>query len=157
MTMAFNIAGKKSIRLNHLLPGQFFTLVDFRSKKPIFNRAQVDGWSLDNGKTFVDAPKVLKAASQDIILDITVWEEDEDGINHATPVTLVKDPAGFGAMFMAVTKGEGVDAKTTLRRVTAYATEETIKASKDARHPKAEPAAEQVEAPASQTLVIDPA
>lgn len=156
--MAFDIAGKKSIRINHLLPDQFFTLVDFRSKKPIFVLAQVDGWSLDNGKTFVDAPKVLKAASQDIILDITVWEEDEDGIKHATPVTLVKDPDGFGAMFLAVTKGEGDDAKTTLRRVTAYATEETIAASKDARHPKAEPVAEeQTESPASQTLVVDPA
>lgn len=156
--MAFNIAGKKSIRLNHILPGQFFTLVDFRSKKPVFDLAQVEGWSLDGGKTFVDAPKVLKAADPNIALHITAWTEAEDGVKRATPVTLVKDPDGFGAMFMAVTKGEGDDVKTTLRRVTAYATEETIAASKDARHPKAEPAAEeQSESPASQTLVVDPA
>lgn len=146
--MAFNIANRSSLRLNHILVGQLVTLVDFQSKKVLHENAAFRGWSLDGND--VEAPKVIKSAPQNIemVFDAIVDLDKPLTGDNLQNVILVKDPAGFGAMFLKTVKGEGDDQKVTLRRVTAYATEETIQRSKAVRNP---PKAEKVEAAPEET------
>lgn len=141
--MAFKIENRASIRLNHIPAGQQVDLCDFQSKKVIHTNAWFSHWEIDGQE--VAAPKVIKSAPQNIVQVFTV-EATETTPAH--DIKLVKDPAGFGAMFIKNTVGEGDEAKTTLRRVTAYASEEVINKSKLERHPpKAEP---KEEAPAEE-------
>lgn len=141
--MAFDIANRSSLRLNHIIVGQAVDLCDFSSKKVIHEGAVFAGWTA--GGAELEAPKVLKNAPADAQMTFTA----ADG----AVITLVKDPNGFGAMFLRATKevkvktGEGETATTethtkeVLRRVTAYASAETISESRAARAPaKAEKA-----------------
>lgn len=132
--MAFNITDRRaSLRLNHILVGQVVDLFDFKSKRAIAT-AQFLGWK-DGAGNAVDAPKVIKSMDQNWTMQFGVIDEDQDDIQ---PMTLVKDPAGFGAMFLATKKEHGDEITTTLRRVTAYAAPETIEASRAVRHAKPE-------------------
>lgn len=131
--MAFNVANRASLRLNHILVGQVVDLFDFQRKSAIAT-AKFLGWKDGDGNA-VDAPKVIKSMDQNWTMQFGAIVEGQDDLQ---PMTLVKDPDGFGAMFLATTKGEGEEAKTTLRRVTAYATPEAIEASRAVRHAKPE-------------------
>lgn len=134
--MAFNIANRSSIRLNHILAGQVVDLCDFQSKKVVHNGAVFQNWTLNGNE--IAAPKVIKSADQNVQMHFQIPATED---TEAKELVLVKDPAGFGAMFLKTTTGEGEEAKTTLRRMTAYASEEVINKSKLERHPpKAEKA-----------------
>lgn len=155
--MAFDIANRSSLRLNHIIVGQSVTLADFASKKPIFDTAVFNGWTV--GNEAIEAPKVIKSAPQGVEMHFTATVPAEEGGKPSElHLTLVKDPAGFGAMFLrtikVVKEAEGdqpAEYKETLRRVTAYATSEVIEHSRTVRKPvKVEaPEAPTSEAPAA--------
>lgn len=128
--MAFALAALSSLRLNHILVGQTVDLCDFQSKSRLFT-ATFNGWHDGNGAP-IDAPKVIKSADAKTTMSFTKVVEGDEAPEQ---ITLVKDPDGFGAMFLSVTKGEGEAAKTTLRRIIAYASTATIEASRAARKP----------------------
>lgn len=153
--MAFNIENRSSIRLNHILPGQAVDLCDFQSKKVVHQGAVFQNWTL-NGNV-IAAPKVIKSADQGVQMHFQIPATED---TEAKELVLVKDPDGFGAMFLQITTGEGEEAKTTLRRMTAYASEEVINHSKTTRHPpkteKVEAAPEQVEeVPSEETEQVE--
>lgn len=111
------------------------------------------GWQDGNGNA-IPAPAVMKSMDKNTTMLFGVLTKNDDGHFDESPLVLVKDPAGFGCMFRKVTKGEGENITTSLRRVTAYASPEVIAASKPApTMQEAEPATEsQPEGDNAETL-----
>lgn len=159
--MAFktDIASASSLRLNAVPVGALVALCDFQ-RKAQFAMARFEGWRDGNGKP-VDAPARIKSMPADYVMAFTVFVQpkEEGGEVSETSLTLVKDPAGFGAMFREVTTGEGENATKTLRRVTAYAAPDTmadiLKAREAAKAAKAEAKAKAEAAKAEAANVTD--
>lgn len=147
--MAFktDIASASSLRLNAVPVGALVALCDFQ-RKAQFALARFEGWRDGNGQP-VSAPARIKSMPADWTMLFTVFEQpkEEGGEVTETGLVLVKDPAGFGAMFREVTTGEGEAATKTLRRVTAYAAPDVLaeitKAKEAAKAAKAEKAAKE--------------
>lgn len=118
--MAFDIANKSSLRLNRIPEGSQVVLVDFVTKATKFENAKFIGWF--DGETKVESPKVIKSMPQNWVMKFEALDAEQNTVE----LKLVKDPAGFGAMFLEITKDE----KTTLRRMTAYAAPEVHEAYK---------------------------
>lgn len=151
--MAFNIEGKASLKLNRIAVGATVALIDYPTKKAFAEVAIFKGWQDGNGNA-IPAPAVMKSMAQDTTMLFGVLTKNDDGHYDESPLMLVKDPAGFGCMFRKVSKGEGENITTSLRRVTAYASPEVIAASKPApTMQEAEPATEsQPEGANAETL-----
>ena len=115
--MAFNIAEHKSTRLNRLAQGQRVTLCDFTKKRAILI-ATVVGWFIGDKAT--QAPTSMKEMPANIAMRFANVTNTE-GEHVADSLYLVSAPGTYGALFIANTEGEGEAAKTTYRRVTAYA------------------------------------
>lgn len=158
--MAFktDIASASSLRLNAVPVGALVALCDFQQKAQ-FALARFEGWRDGDGKP-VDAPARIKPMPQNWTMLFTTFDKAENGDVTEAALTLTKDPAGFGAMFRTVTKGEGENAVKTLRRVTAYAAPDVLaelsKAREAAKAAKAEAKAK-AEAAAKAETVQEPA
>lgn len=151
--MAFDIANKSSLRLNRIPEGSQVVLVDFVTKATKFENAKFIGWF--DGETKVESPKVIKSMPQNWTMKFEVLDEEQ----NVTELKLVKDPAGFGAMFLETIKTSPTDEEfrqVTLRRMTAYAApevHEAYKASVAKKEPAPEVAEDKVEEPEVATPV----
>ena len=142
--MAFNIAGQKSLKLNHIPDGQIVTLCDFQTKKP-FGTGKLVKWLDGKGNT-IPAPAVMANADPNTTIIFEVFHDvvttDEHGTETVTPnesmLTLYKDIAGAGCFFRNVEPDESKPAK--LRRVTVYAAEGLVSEIRAAKQAVAEQA-----------------
>lgn len=124
--MAFKTAKENtaSLKLNQIPTGAFVDLYDFKSKKLIAEGAKLIGWKNGKGEV-IPAPSVMINAAPDTTITFETYHEDT-----TSEMVLVKDPNGAGCFFRVVSEKDKPD---TLRRVTAYASKETVAAVRASR------------------------
>lgn len=108
----YDIDAKTPIRLERITEGAKVDLIEFASCNCIFKDAVFSHWEVDGNK--VSPPTRLKDTPQNIL---QIFNIDNDK-NKA--IKLIKDPDGFGAMFLQMKIGTGKDTRTKLKRITAY-------------------------------------
>lgn len=111
---SFVIDGKSPIRLDKIPEGTKVDLYDFTSYNRLYKDIIFSHWEIDGIK--ISAPTKLKDAPQNIIQVFSIMDED----NEVKYIKLIKDPDGFGAMFLQIKIGRGNNTRTKIRRITAY-------------------------------------
>ena len=157
--MAFNIAGQKSLKLNHIPAGQLVTLCDFQTKKP-FGTGKLVKW-LDGNGNVIPAPAVMANADPKTTIVFDVYHDvvttDENGNETVThnegTLVLYKDIAGAGCFFRNVEPDENKPAK--LRRVTVYAAEGLVSEIRAAKKAVAEQVTETVPEAEQEPAVVE--
>lgn len=120
--MAFDIAGKSSLRATLVQKGADYMLIDFARKRP-FAAATFLGWFDKDGKE-TTRPGTIKSMDPGMTMKfMTIPAADSALVPEE--VVLVKDPAGYGAVFHQ--QGD------RLYRVTMYSDNEHIAELRAAR------------------------
>ena len=129
-----NVEGLKSLRLNAIPVGSKVTLVDFNSKAP-FATATLSAWRNGKGETIAQPVNttMLKLPEDTTILFVVDERNEAGEITGTHELTLHKDEGGYGCFFRNTQPDP--EKPAILRRVTAYAASDVLKA-RDAQKKK---------------------